>query len=169
MKKTDKVEIKKTELISQPKNPPGIKTSMDSSALKTVIIEKKSEVFVFNPEEKTNIIMLMKDVDLVYQNEARRALAGFHARKFSEKGIEIKQDKIGTIPMLVISSFKNTVDAIEYLELVKQLGPKELFPWLPKEKYSLVMVSPDNLNHAQEEKSIENYLQFIRIKLPGKF
>ncbi len=167
--KIEQAAIKKAPSVTVPKVVPVIKAQIDTSALKTVPIVKKVEDYIFNADEKTNIIMILTNVDVVYQNEAKRALAGFHARRFADKALEVKQDKIGDIPFLLISTFQNTVEAIDYFDLVKQMGPKELFPWLPKEKYSFLMVSSANLKRIQEEKNIENYLRFIRVQLPGKF
>jgi hypothetical protein len=40
---------------------------------------------------------------------------------------------------------------------------------LPVEKYTFVIISPNNLKKVLEEKVTGPYLQFIRAQIPGKF
>jgi hypothetical protein len=69
----------------------------------------------------------------------------------------------------LISVFSNAADAMNYIEKTMAVANREIFPWLPADKYSFIIVSPDNLKRMIEEKTIEKYLQFIRSQLPGKF
>ena len=145
------------------------KVKADTTAFKAPIIEKKADGFVYNPTEQHDVILLLKDVDIVYINEAKRALIKYNAARYSGNQLVLRNDKIGEVPYILISLFANAAEALGYVEKTAPIASKEVFPWLPAEKYKFVIVSPNNLKRMLEEKTTEPYLQFIRSQLPGKF
>lgn len=145
------------------------KTKTDTSAFKAPVIEKKADGYVYNPTEQYAVLLLLKDVDVVYINEAQRALTRYNAERYAGAQLSLRNDKIGESPYILISVFANAAEALGYLEKTATIASKEIFPWLPVEKYSFAIISPNNLKKVLEEKAIAPYLQFIRAQIPGKF
>jgi outer membrane protein assembly factor BamD (BamD/ComL family) len=145
------------------------KTKTDTTAFKAPVIEKKADGYVYNPTEQYGVLLLLKDVDVVYINEAKRALTRYNAERYAGSQLTLRNDKIGDSPYILISVFANAVEALGYVEKTAPIASKEIFPWLPAEKYSFIIISPDNLKKVLEEKVTGPYLQFIRAQIPGKF
>ncbi len=136
------------------------------------IAEQKTAIpsaFQFDPKEPYGVIMLMNGVDIVYINEAKRALNRYHTEKFYQKSFTLRNDKIGEIPYILISLFNDAAEALNYVEKTKPIASKEIFPWLPSDKYSFYIVSPGNLKKMLEDKDTAKYIQFIKNQFPGKF
>ena len=144
-------------------------TKTDTTAFKAPAIEKKADGYVYNPTDPYGVLLLLKDVDVVYINEAKRALARYNAEKYARSQLSLRNDKIGESPYILISVFANAAEALGYVEKTAPIASREVFPWLPSEKYSFVIISPNNLKKVLEEKVIGPYLQFIRAQIPGKF
>jgi len=149
--------------------PVSTKAKADTSAFKAPIIEKKADGYVYNPTEQYGVMLILKDVDIVYINEAKRALTKYNAERYAGNQLVLRNDKIGETPYIVISLFANAADALGYVEKTAPIASREIFPWLPAEKYRFTIVSPNNLKRMLEEKTTEPYLQFIRSQFPGKF
>ena len=145
------------------------KTKTDTTAFKAPVIEKKADGYVYNPTEQYGVLLLLKDVDIVYINEAKRALTRYNAERYAVNQLSLRNDKIGESPYILISVFANAADALGYLEKTAPIASKEIFPWLPADKYTFVIISPNNLKKVLEEKVTGPYLQFIRAQIPGKF
>ncbi len=142
---------------------------LDTTALKISLPEKKLGGYQFDVNEKQMVLLLLKNVDIVYINESKRALTLYHSRNTDYQSILVSQDKIEDLNFIGLSEFTNVNAAIDYINNVKKLGPKEIFPWLPADKYSLLTISPANYKIMMSEHRLEPYLQFIRQQLPGKF
>jgi outer membrane protein assembly factor BamD (BamD/ComL family) len=145
------------------------KIAIDTVSIKAPMIEKKIGGFQFDVNEKHFVLMLFKNMDIVYINEAKRALTRYNSTNMPEKQITIRQDKIEETPFFEFSTFNNANDAIEYFEKIKKVGKTEIFPWLTAEKYSFIIISPGNFKLMMEEKKLDPYYQFLLKQLPGKF
>jgi hypothetical protein len=149
--------------------PVAAKTKTDTTAFKAPVIEKKADGYVYNPTEQYGVLLLLKDVDVVYINEAKRALTRYNAERYAGSQLTLRNDKIGESPYILISVFANAAEALGYVDKTAPIASKEVFPWLPVEKYTFVIISPNNLKKVLEEKVTGPYLQFIRAQIPGKF
>jgi predicted negative regulator of RcsB-dependent stress response len=142
---------------------------MDTTSLVSTVKAKKDEKYFFDLNESQYVLLILNDVDIIYTNEAKRAIANYNKRKFLDKNLVIQQEKIDDKTVLKISEFKNIIEAIDYIDQGKKLGPTEIFPWLPAQKYSFLLISPSNLKILSTENKLTPYLDFIKIQLPGKF
>ena len=142
---------------------------LDSTALKISLPEIKQGGYQFDVNEKQMVLLLLKNVDNVYINEAKRALNIYNSRNTDYQSLLLSQDKIEDLNFISLSEFAHVNAAIDYINNVKQLGPKEIFPWLPADKYSLLLISPANFKLMMTEHKLAPYVQFIRQQLPGKF
>jgi hypothetical protein len=111
----------------------------------------------------------MNNVDVVYVNEAKRALNRYHAERFAENELTVNNDKIGNNPFIIISFFPNAAEAMGYWEKTTPLASREIFPWLPADKYKFYILSPDHLKKMMEEQKPDNFINFIKGQFPGKF
>ena len=145
------------------------KTKTDTTTFKAPVIDKKADGYEYNPLEQYGVLLLLKDVDIVYINEAKRALTRYNAERYAGNQLSLRNDKIGESPYILISVFANAAEALGYVEKTAPIASKEIFPWLPADKYAFAIISPNNLKKVLEEKVIGPYLQFIRAQIPGKF
>jgi len=142
---------------------------MDTTALIPNVKTLKNEKYFFDLNESQYVLLILNDVDIIYTNEAKRAIANYNNRKFPSKNLVLQQEKIDDKTVIKISEFKNIIEAIDYIDEGKKLGPTEIFPWLPTQKYSFLLISPSNLKILSTENKFTPYLDFIKIQLPGKF
>lgn len=172
--KDDDVEV----VAERPKIEPKRMIRDDNNLLKRdstkLIAETEKKIsapssFQFDPKEAYGVIMIMNGVDIVYINEAKRALSRYHAEKFYQKNFTIRNDKIGEAPYILISLFNDAADALSYVEKTKPIAAKEIFPWLPADKYSFYIVSPGNLMKMIVDKETAKYIAFLKAQFPGKF
>ena len=113
--------------------------------------------------------MFMYNVDIVYINEAKRALNRYHSIQYPEKELTVNNDKIGNTPFIVISFFPNADEAMSYYNQTNPIAAKEIFPWLQADKFKFFILSPDHLKRMMEEEKTENFIKFIQSQFPGKF
>ena len=71
--------------------------------------------------------------------------------------------------MLVIGNFPTDKDALNYLNSVKALAPRQIVPWLPADKYVFLIMSGPNLQVLLNNKDLNAYHQFLSVAYPGKF
>ena len=145
------------------------RAAVDTAAFKVPINVIKEERFSFNANDPYGVLLLMKDVDIVYINEAKRALARYNAERYAGSTFTIRNDAIGNTAYILISFFNNAADALVYVEKTSPLAPREIFPWLQADKYRFYIVSPDNLKKMMEDKDTAAYIKFLQQQLPGKF
>ena len=125
--------------------------------------------YTFNPASPHAVIMFMYNVDIVYINEAKRALNRYHSIQYPEKELTVNNDKIGNTPFIVISFFPNADEAMSYYNQTNPIAAKEIFPWLQADKFKFFILSPDHLKRMMEEEKTENFIKFIQSQFPGKF
>ncbi len=142
---------------------------IDSSSLVSNKKKNTDEKYSFDLNETQYALLILNDVDIIYTNEAKRAIINYNNRNFPNKNLAVQQEKIDEKTILKIFEFKNTVEAIDYIDMGRKLGPTEIFPWLPAQKYSFLLISPSNFKILTEQNKILPYLDFIKLQLPGKF
>ena len=146
------------------------KPRVDTLAIvKPPVLPDPKTGYSFVASDPHAVLMLLYNVDPVFVNEAKRALTRYNGDRFAAAKLNIQNNQIGTNPFILISVFANASDALNYIERTGPIASKEIFPWLTADKYKFLIVSPDNIKKMMEEKSVENYIQFIRGQLPGKF
>ncbi|MFN5421854.1 MAG: tetratricopeptide repeat protein [bacterium] len=168
--KDREVAVKKDSTGKKSIEPPVIaKAKADTDALKLPTIEVKKDDYTFDPSSPHSVVLLMKDVDVVYINEAKRALAKYSAQKYPGNAFELIADKISDLNYIEIKEFKNAAEAINYTDQSIPAASREIFPWLPVEKYRFIIISLENKKRMIQEKNTERYIKFLQDQLPGKF
>jgi hypothetical protein len=70
---------------------------------------------------------------------------------------------------VVIGNFENSDAAMDYLQKVRALSPRQIVPWLPAGKYTFLVISGPNLDLLLNNKDMPAYRQFLSAIYPGKF
>jgi tetratricopeptide (TPR) repeat protein len=125
--------------------------------------------FTFDPLTPQYVVMVLNKVDPVYSSEAKNAFTRYNREKFSALGIEITKDTLDKDrALLVFTQFENADAAINYRDKVKKDAASEI-SWLPVDKYSFYIISATNLELLKQNKNLQNYIELLNKKYPGKF
>ncbi len=127
-------------------------------------------VFRFEPEKTQLVVVLLNKVDPVYVTETRNAFTRYDQENYYSKTMDIVNVSIDdTNKLVVINGFDSTAEALDYLDKAKKLAPRLIVPWLPVGKYSLFIISSDNLDLLKANKDVLGYRKFLGYYFPGKF
>jgi tetratricopeptide (TPR) repeat protein len=149
----EKVVPGKAELSPEKKLPPPVKRAG----------------FIFDPMEPQNVVMVLTKVDPVYSSEARNAFNRFNSQSYSTNKIQIVKDTLDSArTLLVFSQFADADEALKYRDKLKQAAPTQI-SWLPAQKYAFYIISDSNLEVLKENKNLQNYIDLLNNKYPGKF
>ncbi|MEP6927576.1 MAG: tetratricopeptide repeat protein [Ginsengibacter sp.] len=125
--------------------------------------------FIFDPLTPQYVIMVLNKVDPVYSSEAKNAFTRYNREKFSPLKIEITKDTLDKErALLIFTQFENADAAIIYRDKLKKDAASEI-SWLPSEKYSFYIISNTNLELLKQNKNLQNYIELLNKKYPGKF
>jgi hypothetical protein len=165
-----------------PKNPPG-KLVQDSTTLRPVnpnpyLLKPKADTAVakgpdstkmrpppsdysFNPETPHDVVLILNKVDPVYVTESRNAFNRYNKEKYFNQPIEITHESIDdTTKLVIMSGFANAAAALDYLVNTKPVAATQIVPWLPANKYSIYVISPENVEVLKNKKDLDEYRKF---------
>lgn len=129
----------------------------------------KNAGFTFDALEPQNVLMVLTKVDPVYSSEARNAFNRFNSQSGATNRVAIVKDTLDNDhTLLVFSQFDDAVAALKYLDKLKEAAPSQI-SWLPAQKYSFYIISDSNLQLLKENKNLQNYIDLLNKKYPGKF
>lgn len=129
-----------------------------------------SSVYTFDVGMPHYAVVMLNKVDVVFTNESKNAFARFSRERFytQNPGTEVTElDSANR--MLLIGPFSNAQDAIDYVVLAKKTAASEIIPWLKPERYSFLIISPNNLDILRNDKDLQKYRKFLEAQVPGKF
>ena len=166
-----------------PKNPPG-KLVQDSTTLRPVnpnpyLLKPKADTAVakgvdstkirpapaseysYNPETPHDVVLILNKVDPVYVTESRNAFNRYNKEKYFNQPIEITHESIDdTTKLVIMSGFANAAAALDYLVNTKPVAATQIVPWLPANKYSIYVISPENVEVLKNKKDLDEYRKF---------
>lgn len=147
-----------------------LSAKVDSSSFKIPVMEKKADGYSFVPTDQYLVVLLLEKVDVVYINEARNALNRYNREKFTPKLLELAATTPfdETRKMIPIAAFQGVVEAHDYMTRAKSSAASEIFPWMPKEKYSFFVISTGNLELFKTRKDLKQYLDLLQQNIPLK-
>ena len=126
--------------------------------------------FQFAPNGPQQFVIILQDVDAAYSNEAKNALFRFNRSNYYNLSFQLELIKLNDRQqLLLVSPFKNVKMTTDYGKEIKRLGPTEIFPWLPADRYRLGIIDAHNLNKVRADKTYEGYENFLRKEQPGLF
>ncbi len=120
-----------------------------------------------NPEQAHLVLFVMDKVDPVYVTEARNAFNRYNKETFSGRSIEsINFSLNDDVKLLLFQPFQNAAAAFAYADNVKKMAAKNIIPWLKPEKYSIIMISEENLELLKTRKDMGTYRKFLAEAYP---
>lgn len=126
--------------------------------------------FTFDPNAPHHVVIVLNKVDHVYVTETRNAYNRFNKEKFYNKPIDVGNQVLNdTTKLVVMTNFENAAAALDYMEKAVKVAPTEVIPWLPKAKYSFIIISGPNLELLKSTQDMESYRKFLSQAFPGKF
>ena len=88
----------------------------------------------------------------------------YYNQTFDINIVEFDSDR----KFLLIGSFANAQEVVDYIQKSKRIAANEIIPWLKADKYSFSIMTDSNLTILQEKKDLNQYKQFLDQNLPGK-
>jgi hypothetical protein len=146
-----------------------VQAKADTSKLLAPKMETTAKGYIFNPSDQHVAVLLLNKVDVVYVNEARNALNRYNREKYAGNNLQVANEVLDTDrKMIVVSSFSGLPDAREWVDKARAGAASEIFPWLPKDKYSFFLISQLNFELLKTRKDIAEYLDLLNKQLSVK-
>jgi hypothetical protein len=114
--------------------------------------------------------MVLSGVDPVFCNEAKTAFARFNSQTYYNKSMRnelVEIDKSNRL--LLMSPFKDTQEAMTYIESTKPKLAFDILPWLKSGRYYFLLISEQNLGLLKAHKDVEAYKGFLNQQMQNKF
>jgi hypothetical protein len=70
--------------------------------------------------------------------------------------------------MITIATFTGVVEANDYVNRARASAASEIFPWMPKDKYSFFLISTGNIELLKTRKDVKQYLDLLQQNIPLK-
>ena len=141
----------------KPKADTAVAKGVDSSKIRRPIPSDYS----YNPETPHDVVLILNKVDPVYVTESRNAFNRYNKEKYFNQPIEITHESIDdTTKLVIMSGFANAAAALDYLVNTKPVAATQIVPWLPANKYSLYVISPENVEVLKSKKDLDEYRNF---------
>jgi len=142
----------------------------DDTARLAAKLRTLNSVFSLTPDKPHSVLILLDKVDPVYVNETKNAFSRYNTEEFYSLALKTENAALtDTLKMVVIGNFGNASDALDYLQKVKALAPRQIVPWLPANKYSFLIISAPNLDLLLNNKDMSAYRTFLKAAYPEKF
>lgn len=126
--------------------------------------------YVFNSTSTHFAVLLLEKVDPVFISEARNAMNRYHQTRMSQAGLSTQIQKINEeYSVLLVGTFSQAGTAIDYLDKIQPITSQQILPWLAKDKFRWMIISPENLELLLQKKDISNYKEFLHLAIPAKF
>lgn len=148
----------------------------DLSNINTIPIKKDTNLVNIQPIKTTSeleytshfndeqlVIVQLEKIDAVYRTEAQNALNRYNSQHYFNNPLSITMYSIApNTELLTISSFKSDSETLEYIEKTKLASSIEIFPWMPKDKFSFFNISLVNFEILKKNKNLPQYLEWLR-------
>jgi hypothetical protein len=147
------------------------KKPVDTLGKKQIVtVQKSNTAYRFDPSLNHYAVIILNKVDPVFSGETKNAFNRFNQEKYYNQTLAVNSIDLDSVHKLVlIGTFTNAQDALDYAQRAKRLAPTEIIPWLKPEKYSFSVISFANLEVLQNLKDLDQYKKFLEQNLPGKF
>ncbi|RYZ55637.1 MAG: tetratricopeptide repeat protein, partial [Sphingobacteriales bacterium] len=115
------------------------------------------------------VLMILDKVDPVYVGEARNAFDRYHRTATSTAPMTTSNVPLSdSLNLMVISPFPNAASALDYTRKTAPIADTRIIPWMPKGKYSFVVINGQNLDILKTRRDLDEYLKFHAQAYSGK-
>lgn len=145
------------------------KKPTDTIAAKPVQ-QPSANSYTFVPDAPYYVMIVLTKVDPIFSGEAKNAFFRYNMENYYNKSMTTNLvDLDAESKLLLIGSFKNSQDAVDYVDHIRPLTSTEIIPWLKGGKYYFLIITDKNLEILQSSKDLNAYKQFLDKNIPGKF
>jgi hypothetical protein len=141
--------------------------SMDTSRIvkKTVVAPSS---YTKKPEQPHLVALVMNKVDPVYVSEARNAFNLYNKETYGSSSpiVSTNLSLTDDIKIVLFEHFENAAAAFQYADNARKLAAKNIIPWLKADKYSILIISEENLELLKNRKDYEVYRKFLAEAYP---
>ncbi|RYY14602.1 MAG: tetratricopeptide repeat protein [Chitinophagaceae bacterium] len=142
--------------------PPPVSRAADSAAIapkpKPPVI---NSVYSADSEAPHMVIMILDKVDPVYVGEAKNAFNRYNKQNYFNLPIETSNQPLSdSLNLVVINPFPNASAALDYTRKTAEVAETRIIPWMPKGKFSFLIITPANLQLLQNRKDLAEYIRF---------
>ncbi|MCY7312023.1 MAG: hypothetical protein LH619_14705 [Chitinophagaceae bacterium] len=126
--------------------------------------------YLFNAAEPCYVVMVLSQVDPVFCNEAKTAFTRFNSQTYYNKTMRnelVEIDKSNRF--LLMSPFKDTQEALTYIESTRPKLAFDILPWLKSGRYYFLIITDQNLGLLKANKDVEAYKAFLNQQMQNKF
>ena len=128
-----------------------------------------NSAFALAPDKPHSVVIVMNKVDPVYVSEAKNAFNGYNQENFYSLSLTAENASLNdSIKMVVIGNFPTDKAALDYLQNLQPIAPRQIVPWLPANKYTFLIISGPNLQLLLNNKDLNAYRQFLSAAYPGR-
>ncbi len=126
--------------------------------------------YAFKATDKYYVVLVLNKVDPVFSNEAKNAFFRYNRETYYNKTYSVELFQLDDDNRLMLmSSFNDAQDAVNYVEKTRPKTATEIIPWLKGGKYTFTIITESNLQLLKTSKDVEAYKIFLEQHLPGKF
>jgi tetratricopeptide (TPR) repeat protein len=142
--------------------PPVSRPAADSP----VIVAKPKQlvinsVYTADAEAPHMVIMILDKVDPVYVGEAKNAFNRYNKQNYFNLPIETTNQPLSdSLNLVVMTPFPNAAAALDYTRKAAEIAETRIIPWMPKGKFSFIVITPANLQLLLNRKDLAEYLKF---------
>ncbi|HTF31114.1 MAG TPA: tetratricopeptide repeat protein, partial [Flavitalea sp.] len=120
-----------------------------------------NSVYTADNDAPHMVMMILDKVDPVYVGEAKNAFNRYNKQNYFNTPIEtVNQPLSDSVSLVVISPFANAAAALDYTRKTAEIAGTSIIPWMPKGKFTFVVITPANLALLQTRKDLAEYLKF---------
>jgi tetratricopeptide (TPR) repeat protein len=160
--------------VDQGKLPAALPPAVSRPADSNVVVTKPkppaiNSVYTADSEAPHMVIMILDKVDPVYVGEAKNAFNRYNKQNYFNLPIETTNQPLSdSLNLVVITPFPNAAAALDYTRKTAEIAETRIIPWMPKGKFSFVVITPANLQLLQSRKDLAEYLRFHGQAYSGK-
>ena len=126
--------------------------------------------YTFNAAEPCYVVMVLSGVDPVFCNEAKTAFTRYNSQTQSNKTMKNELLEIDKSNRLILMSpFKDTQEAMTYIESTRPKLAFDILPWLKTGRYYFLLITDQNLGLLKANKNVETYKAFLNQQMQNKF
>ena len=163
MKKDTTAAPKTNRPIPQQQAPPARK---DTAAAPPVTAAPS---FVYKPEAKHFVLLVLTKVDAVFGNEVKNAFDRYNRANYYNRTLTLTVTPITPDhKLMIVGEFPTIQSAVDYVQKAKPIAGSQIIPWLAKDKYTFTIISENNLPVLQQNGDVEGYRRFLDQNLPVK-
>lgn len=125
--------------------------------------------FVYKPDAKHFVLVVLTKVDAVFGNEVKNAFDRYNRANYYNRTLTLTVTPITPDhKLMIVSEFPTIQSAVDYVQKAKPIAGAQIIPWLAKDKYSFTIISENNLPVLQQNGDLEGYKRFLDQNLPVK-